>query len=53
MTSGIAYDPSGEIMLPADRRSAGWKASVGQSELGVTDFQARPIVGAYYSWFHF
>jgi hypothetical protein len=53
MTSGIAYDPSGEIMFPAARRSAGWKAAVGQSELGVTDFVARPILGAYYSWFHY
>ena len=52
MTSGIAFDPTGEIVLPSNKRSQAWMAAAGQTELGVEELQARHIVGDYYSWFH-
>lgn len=53
MRDGIAYDPSGEIMLQPDKRSAEWVTAAGQSELGIDGLQVRHIVGNYYSWFHY
>jgi hypothetical protein len=52
MTSGIAFDPTGEIVLPPNKRSQAWMAAAGRTELGVDDLQARQVVGNYYSWFH-
>jgi hypothetical protein len=40
-------DPTGEIVLPADRRSKAWAATAGQTELGVEGLEARHIVGNY------
>jgi hypothetical protein len=53
MTSGIALDPTGEILLKPDERSSQWTATAGKTELGVEDLQARHILGEYYSWFHY
>lgn len=53
MTSGIAYDPTGEILLPPASRSKSWVATAGQTELGLEGLEARHIVGNYYSWFHY
>ena len=52
VNSGIAFDPTGEIVLPQKKRSQAWMAAAGQTELGlgVEDLQARQIVGDYYSW---
>jgi hypothetical protein len=52
MASGIAFDPSKEILLPADKRSRAWTDSAGQTELGVDNLEVRHIVGSYYAWFH-
>ena len=52
LTSGLALDPSGEIILPANRRSRAWTAVGGQTELGVESMEARHILGSYYAWFH-
>ena len=52
LTSGIALDPSGEILLPPDRRSQAWMATGGQTELAVRGMEAHHIIGNYYSWFH-
>lgn len=52
LTSGLALDPSGEIILPANRRSGAWTAVGGQTELGVERMEARHILGSYYAWFH-
>jgi hypothetical protein len=53
MTNGIAYDPTGEILLPPAKRSRSWMATAGETELGVDGLEARRIVGNYYSWFHY
>lgn len=53
MTSGIAYDPTGEILLPAGQRSKSWWAVAGQTDLAAADLEAWPIMGSYYSWFHY
>jgi uncharacterized protein YhhL (DUF1145 family) len=50
LTSGVAYDPTGEILLSPDRRSAAWTAHAG--ELSVDGLEARHVVGSYYAWFH-
>jgi hypothetical protein len=52
LTSGLALDPSGEILLPANRRSRAWDAVGGQTELGLESMEARHIIGSYYGWFH-
>ena len=52
LTTGIAYDPTGEILLPKGQQSAQWKAVADRTELGVDGLEARHIVGGYYRWFH-
>jgi hypothetical protein len=52
LTAGLAYDPSGEIALPADQRSQAWTDGPGETELGNDGFEAHHILGAYYQWFH-
>jgi hypothetical protein len=49
---GLAYDPSGEIALPANQRSPAWTAGPGATELGIENLEAHHIWGAYYQWFH-
>lgn len=51
-TLGLAYDPTGEILLPSDKRSKQWAATAEQTELGVEGLSARHIIGDYYSWFY-
>jgi hypothetical protein len=53
MTSGIALDPTGEILLKPEKRSRQWTATAGETELGVEDLQARHIIGEYYWWLHY
>jgi hypothetical protein len=53
MTRGLAYDPTGEILLPRDKRSAAWNAVAGQSDLGLEGLEVQHVFGYYYSWFHF
>ncbi len=53
MTSGIAYDESGEVALPPEKRSKAWQTVAGETELSVDGLQARHIVGGYYAWFHY
>jgi len=50
--SGLAYDPSGEIALPMDKRSESWNNERGLSELGLRSLQVHHIFGSYYHWFH-
>jgi hypothetical protein len=50
LTSGVAYDPTGEILLSPNRRSAAWIAQAG--ELSADGLEARHVVGSYYAWFH-
>jgi hypothetical protein len=52
MTSGIAYDPSGEIGLPRELRSKPWTDAAADTELGADYLEAQRIVGSYYTWFH-
>ncbi len=51
-TSGLAYDPSGEIALPSDRRSKPWNDGAGQTEMGIESLEAHHLFGPYYQWFH-
>jgi hypothetical protein len=53
MTSGLALDPTGELSLPAGRRSRAWNATAGETELGVEGLEVRHIMGDYYAWFHY
>ncbi len=53
MTSGIAYDESGEVGLPPEKRSKGWQTVAGETELSVDGLEARHIIGGYYAWFHY
>jgi hypothetical protein len=50
LASGVAYDPTGEILLRPDKRSAAWIAQSG--ELSVDGLDVRHVVGSYYAWFH-
>jgi hypothetical protein len=50
LASGVAYDPTGEILLSPDKRSAAWIAQSG--ELSVDGLEVRHVVGSYYAWFH-
>ena len=52
LTSGLAYDPSSEIALPANQRSKAWTDGPGATELGINSLEAHHIVGPYYQWFH-
>ena len=52
LTSGLAYDPSSEIALPANQRSKGWNDGPGKTELGVDNLEAHHVFGPYYQWFH-
>jgi hypothetical protein len=52
LTSGLALDPSGEIILPAVRRSRAWIAASAYTELSIESMNARHIIGNYYAWFH-
>lgn len=52
LTSGLAYDPSNEIALPANQRSKAWADGPGATELGIDSLEAHHIFGAYYQWFH-
>ena len=49
---GIAFDPTGEIMLPVKNRSRSWLLSAEQTELSIEGMEAKHIVGNYYSWLH-
>jgi hypothetical protein len=53
LTSGLAYDPSGQIALPPNQRSKAWREGPGTTtELGIDSLEAHPIFGPYYEWFH-
>lgn len=52
LTSGLALDPSRELGLPPELRSAAWRASADHTELGVDGIETRHIIGDYYGWFH-
>jgi hypothetical protein len=52
LTAGLAYDPSGEIALPAHQRSRAWTEGPGATELGIESLETHHIIGAYYQWFH-
>lgn len=53
MTSGIAYDPTDEILLPPAQRSLAWRAVGDETELAIDGLEARPIIWHYYAWFHY
>ena len=40
LTAGLAYDPSGEVGLPADQRSRAWTEGPENTELGAEGFEA-------------
>jgi hypothetical protein len=52
LTSGLVYDPSGEIALPPNRRSKAWADGPGTTELGIDRLEVHHIFGPYYHWFH-
>ncbi len=52
LTSGLAYDPSNQIALPASTRSKAWTDGPGATELGIDSLEAHHIIGPYYQWFH-
>jgi len=52
LKSGLAYDPSSEIALPANQRSKAWTDGPGATELGINSLEAHHIFGPYYQWFH-
>ena len=52
LTSGLALDPSRELGLPPELRSAAWKASGDHTELSVDSIETWHIIGDYYAWFH-
>jgi hypothetical protein len=52
LTSGLAYDPSSEISLPASQRSKARTEGPAKTELGVDNLEAHHIFGSYYQWFH-
>jgi len=52
MASGVAFDPTGEILLPADKRSESWIAVTQGTDLRSDTLQAWHVVGSYYAWFH-
>jgi hypothetical protein len=52
LTSGLVYDPSGEIALPPNQRSKAWTDVPGATELGIDRLEVHHIVGPYYQWFH-
>jgi hypothetical protein len=52
LTSGLAYDPSGQIALPINKRSNSWNDGPGQTELGLDNLEAHHLFGPYYQWFH-
>lgn len=51
-TYGLAFDPTGEILLPNATRSAAWVKSSDRTDLSADSLSARHIVGAYYAWAH-
>ena len=53
MASGVAFDPTGEILLPADARSPAWRAVTEATDLRSDTLQARHVVASYYAWFHY
>ncbi len=52
VTDGIAFDPTGEILRPAGRRTKAWLAVADETDLGREGMDARHIVGNYHAWFH-
>jgi hypothetical protein len=52
LTSGLVYDPSGEIALPPNQRSKSWTDGPGATELGIDKLEVHHIFGPYYHWFH-
>jgi hypothetical protein len=52
LTSGLAYDPSSEIVLPPNQRSKSWADGPGATELGIDKLEVHHIFGSYYQWFH-
>lgn len=52
LTSGLVYDPSGEIALPPHQRSKAWTNGPGATELGIDKLEVHHIFGHYYQWFH-
>jgi hypothetical protein len=47
-SSGVVYDDSDEVSLPAGTQSAKWLASPDLAELGCGGFRARPLWSHYY-----
>jgi hypothetical protein len=50
MSSGVAFDESDEISLPAGQQTDAWKVRAAHTELSAGDFVAKRLVGHYYRW---
>lgn len=53
MTNGIAFDSTGEIMLPPQARSTAWRAAAGRTDLIADGLEVHHVIGDYYAWFHY
>jgi hypothetical protein len=51
-SSGLALDPTGEILLPPNKRSSSWNATTAQTDLVFLNLKPHHLIGDYYAWFH-
>jgi hypothetical protein len=50
MSSGVAFDESDEISLPAGQQTYAWKVRAAHTELSTGVFVAKRLIGHYYRW---
>jgi hypothetical protein len=50
MSSGVAFDESDEIILPAGKQTDAWKVRAAHTEFSTGDFVAKRLIGHYYRW---
>jgi len=53
MRSGVAFDETDEIRLPAGKQSDVWRARVVHTELSGDEWVAQRIAGHYYRWWSY
>jgi len=47
---GIAYDASGELAFPLDKRSKSWEDAASNTLLGIDNLEVRHVFGNYYAF---
>ena len=50
MSSGVAFDESDEIILPAGKQTDAWKVRAAHTEFSTGDFVAKRLIGHYCRW---